>query len=327
MGSTPEKPRRWLAAVSLTLLALATAGAEHLGALRSIRPLLLDVCSPGRLVVLALTPFDAAGTRSPEASGDLRVTAAGSADSARPTAAQELLLRQLLIENARLRRDLQRERQRTEPLLPGAETAELTTRPPLVDLRVIPARVLTRQDDFPDVLRELAIDAGRAQGLNRSELVVQGAGRVLDAGREQRVQAGDRVLDGLTVVGRIERSARWISLVQPVTAEGFRARVQLLRISAGERYRGATGLLEGTGTAECRLTGLGPTDAVAVGDEVLAAGVEGMTGPPLYFGRVVRADFLAGGTWDVLVAPAVHLDDLESVQVLRWEWLKAGAAP
>jgi cell shape-determining protein MreC len=118
---------------------------------------------------------------------------------------------------------LQRERQRSGPLLPGVESSELESRPPLVDLRVIPARVLTRQDEFPEVLRELAIDAGRAQGLNRSELVVQGAGRVIDAGREQRVQAGDRVLDGLTVVGRIERSARWISLVQPVTAEAFRA--------------------------------------------------------------------------------------------------------
>jgi cell shape-determining protein MreC len=241
------------------------------------------------------------------------------------SAARELLLRQLLIENARLRRDLTRERQRSEPLLPGVESSELATRPPLLDLRVIPARVLTRQEEFPDVLRELAIDAGKAQGLNRSELVVQGAGRVIDAGREQRVQAGDRVLDGLTVVGRIERSARWISLVQPVTAEGFRARVQLLRISDGERYPGATGLLEGTGTSECRLTGLGPTDAVAVGDEVLAAGVEGLSGPPLYFGRVVKADFLAGGKWDVVVVPAVRLDDLESVQVLRWEWLKTGA--
>ena len=330
MHSNPERTRKWQVAAVLMVLACAAAGAEHLGALRSVRPLLLDLCSPGRLVVLALAPFDSSGTRSPErletaSQGSAAGAAGGGSQS--PSAARELLLRQLLIENARLRRDLQRERQRTDPWQPEAETEELAVRPAILDLRVIPARVLTRQDSLPDVLRELAIDAGRAQGLNRSELVVQGAGRVIDAGREQRVQAGDRVLDGLTVVGRIERSARWISLVQPVTAEGFRARVQLLRIAEGERHPGATGLLEGTGTAVCRLTGLGPTDAVAAGDEVLAAGIEGLTGPPLYFGRVVRADFLAGGTWDVEVAPAVQLDDLESVQVLRWEWLKQGVAP
>ena len=332
MHSNPERIRKWQVAAALMLLACAAAGAEHLGALRSVRPLLLDACSPGRMVVLALAPFDSSGVRKPglaEAVSQGRAAGAAAAEAGAesPSGARELLLRQLLIENARLRRDLQRERQRTDPWQPEAETEELAARPAILDLRVIPARVLTRQDTFPDVLRELAIDAGRAQGLNRSELVVQGAGRVIDAGREQQVQAGDRVLDGLTVVGRIERSARWISLVQPVTAAGFRARVQLLRIAEGERHAGATGLLEGTGTAVCRLTGLGPTDAVAAGDEVLAAGIEGLTGPPLYFGRVVRADFLAGGTWDVEVAPAVQLDDLESVQVLRWEWLKQGAVP
>lgn len=316
-------------AAALMVLSCAAAGAEHLGALKSLRSPLLDVCSPGRLVLAALAPLDHSGPSdsgvSVEQQQATRSDVVGS--SGNPRAARELLLRQLLIENARLRRDLQRERQRMAALLPESETEELEGRAPFVDLRVVPARVLTRQDALPDVLRELAIDAGRAQGLNRSELVVQGAGRVIDAGREQRVQSGDRVLDGLTVVGRIERSARWISLVQPVTAEGFRARVQLLRVTAGERHTGATGLLEGTGTAVCRLTGLGPTDAVAAGDEVLAAGIEGMNGPPLYFGRVVRADFQAGGTWDVEVAPAVQLDDLETVQVLRWEWLKPGVMP
>lgn len=325
MRAVPDQSRKWLAAAALIGLTIAAAGAEHLGAFRTVRLWLLDLCSPGRLMVLALSPFEPAEAAKTTAA-ETSISNSVAASSGSGSSARELLLRQLLIENARLRRDLQRERQRSGPLLPGVESSELESRPPFVDLRVIPARVLTRQDEFPEVLRELAIDAGRAQGLNRSELVVQGAGRVIDAGREQRVQAGDRVLDGLTVVGRIERSARWISLVQPVTAEAFRARVQLLRISEGERYRGATGLLEGTGTSECRLTGLGPTDAVAVGDEVVAAGVEGLAGPPLYFGRVVKADFLAGGKWDVTVAPAVEMDDLESVQVLRWEWLKAGGA-
>ena len=315
----------WFTAATLSLLALAAAGAEQLGALRSIRSALLDICSPGRFAVLSVAAWTTATSPDPN-TADLTTIS-----TKQPAAtSHELLLRQLLIENARLRRDLDRERQRSQQLLPETESEQVGQRKPLVGLKIIPARVITRQDEFPEVLRELSIAAGRAQGLNRSELVVQGAGRVIDAGREQQLAAGDRVLDGLTVVGRIERSGQWMSLIQPVTAEGFRARVQLYRAAGAERHAGAVALLEGTGNAHCRLSGLGHTAAVAVGDEVFAAGIEGLSGPVLYFGRVVQADFLAAGEWDVRVAPAVQLDELDSVQVLRWEWLKtnaAGAAP
>lgn len=312
----------WLTAAVLSLLALAAGGAEQLGALRSIRPALLDACSPGRVAVLAISRWNSSGLADSNAKAETKVAA-----TLQPAAAsQELLLRQLLIENARLRRDIDRERKRTAQLLPELEPEAPGQRAPLVGLRMIPARVITRQDEFPEVLRELSITAGRSQGLNRSELVVQGAGRVIDAGREQRIEAGDRVLDGLTVVGRIERSGQWMSLVQPVTADGFRARVQLYRVRGSERHAGAVALLEGTGDAHCQLSGLGHTAAVAAGDEVFAAGIEGLAGPVLYFGRVVQADFLAAGEWDVRVAPAVQLDELDAVQVLRWEWLKTAAA-
>lgn len=311
--------RIWLTAAALSALAMAAGGAEQLGALRSIRPMLLDLCSPGRLVVLAISSLRPAANVLPQGGNSGN---AGRTQAAEDASGRELLLRQLLIENARLRRELDRERDRSQQFLPQAESAETAQRPPLLDLRVIPARVLSRQDEFPEVLRELSISAGRVHGLNRSELVVQGAGRVIDAGQEQKIAAGDRVLDGLTVVGRIERAGRWTSLVQPVTAEGFRARVQLFRATGSERHAAAVAMLEGTGTPFCRLTGLEHTDAVATGDEVFAAGVEGLSGPPLYFGRVVRADFLAGGEWEVQVAPAMELDDLDTIQVLRWEWLK-----
>jgi hypothetical protein len=56
-----------------------------------------------------------------------------------------------------------------------------------------------------------------------------------------------------------------------------------------------------------------------VGDDVVAADVEGLQGPQLYFGKVVKADFLAGGQWEIRVAPAVRLDELSEVQILHWE--------
>ena len=119
------------------------------------------------------------------------------------------------------------------------------------------------------------------------------------------------------MVGRIEKAARWVSLVQPVTAIGFKAQVMLLRKTADGLHFGATGMLEGTGEAECVLTGIPHTDAVAVGDDVVSADVNGVRGPQLYFGRVTKAEFLAGGQWDVRVRPAASLEELESVGVLR----------
>jgi cell shape-determining protein MreC len=56
---------------------------------------------------------------------------------------------------------------------------------------------------------------------------------------------------------------------------------------------------------------------LAVGDEVISADVNGVKGPQLYFGRVTRAEFLAGGQWDVRVQPAASLNDLDSVGILR----------
>jgi cell shape-determining protein MreC len=186
-------------------------------------------------------------------------------------------------------------------------------------MTLLPAQVLSCRDGLPADLRELLVAAGRARGLTRSELVVQGPGGIVDVGRAQSVQPGDRVLDGLAVVGRIEKSARWVSLVQPISASGFRANVQLLRRTTDGALFAARGILEGVGEPDCRLTGIAATEAVAVGDEVVATDIEGLRGPHLYFGKVVHANFLAGGQWDIRVTPAVRLDELRDVQILHWE--------
>ena len=76
-------------------------------------------------------------------------------------------------------------------------------------------------------------------------------------------------------------------------------------------------MLQGTGESECILSGIPHTEVVAVGDEVVSADVNGVRGPQLYFGRVTRAEFLAGGQWDVRVQPGASLDDLDTVGILR----------
>ena len=181
---------------------------------------------------------------------------------------------------------------------------------------MIPAAIVSSRG-LSGSLRDLIIDAGRSSGITRSELVIDGTGTLLDVGSDDAVAAGDRVLTGSIVVGRIERAAHWVSLVQPVTALGFSAQVVLLRKTADGVHFGAAGMLEGAGDTDCVLTGISHTDAVAVGDDVVSADVNGVRGPPLYFGRVIKADFLAGGQWDVRVQPAVALETLESVGVLR----------
>ena len=296
----------WVAACSLAVLALSAAATDRFGLLGSLRPVLLDVVSPGRLLVMSRA------VRGQPSAGSPQHTAA--AESVDPAAgAREQMLRRLMIENARLRRELERDRRRF-----GSDDPE-DVRSALLQMSVLPARVLSSRDGLPASLRELLVDAGRSQGLTRSELVVQGAGGLVDAGREQSVQPGDRVLDGLTVVGRIEKSARWVSLVQPISAVGFRAHVLLLRKTDQGAMFGARGILEGSGEPDCRLTGVAATEAVAVGDDVVAADVEGLQGPQLYFGKVVKADFLAGGQWEIRVAPAVRLDELSEVRILHWE--------
>lgn len=300
--------RMWLVACSLAVLSLAAAGADRLGLLSSLRPLLLDTVSPGRLLLNLRS-----GSSENRSAAEQKLAADDFRSAESAGLEQQQMLRRLMIENASLRRELQRDRRRF-----GIEDAE-EVRSALLQMSLLPAQVLSCRDGLPADLRELLVAAGRARGLTRSELVVQGHGGVVGAGRAQSVQPGDRVLDGLAVVGRIEKSARWVSLVQPVSASGFRANVLLLRKTDAGAVFGARGILEGVGEPNCRLTGVAATEAVAVGDDVVAADVEGLQGPQLFFGKVVQADFLAGGQWDIRVAPAVSLEELREVQILHWE--------
>lgn len=295
----------WLAAVAMFMLSLLVTAADRTGMLSVVRSVLHDALSPGRLALLAITPQSDDAGKLVDAAGPVKTNSTNGLN-----VHQLQTLRQLMIENARLRRDLKRSREAT----PVAEFIDPAAS--LTDYAMIPAQVIS-SSGLPGVLRELIISAGKSAGITRSELVVDGSGAVVDVGSDAGVAAGDRVLSGSSVIGRIEKTGRWVSMVQPVTSVDFRAQVQLLRASDDGLHFGAIGMLEGTGTSECRLTGISYTDAVTVGDTVVSADINGVRGPRLFFGTVASAEFLAGGQWDVRIQPGFTLSELDRVAIVR----------
>ena len=297
--------RMWYAAVAMFLLSLLITAADRTGMLSGVRSALHDALSPGRLALMAITPHSVDSGKTVSGAGPVRI------DTSRELNVQQLhKMRQLMIENARLRRDLKQSKDATA-IAEFIEPAESLT-----DYAMIPAQVIS-SSGLPGSLRELIISAGNSAGITRSELVVDGSGAVLDVGSDGGAAAGDRVLSGSSVIGRIEKTGRWVSMVQPVTSADFRAQVQLLRASEDGLHFGAVGMLEGTGSSECRLTGVSYTEAVTVGDTVVSADINGVRGPRLFFGTVTSAEFLAGGQWDVRIQPGFTLSDLDRVGIVR----------
>ena len=295
----------WYAAIAMFVLSLLVTAADRTGMLSGLRSVLHDAFSPGRLVLMAIAPQSGDAGKRREAASPVKTDAVDGLN------AQQLqTLRQLMIENARLRRDLKHSKEATVIADFVDPAAALT------DFAMIPAQVIS-SSGLPGSLRELIISAGKSAGIRRSELVVDGSGAIVDAGSDSGVAAGDRVLSGSSVVGRIEKTGRWVSMVQPVTSVDFRAQVQMLRASEDGLHFGAVGMLEGTGTSECRLTGISYTDAVTVGDTVVSADINGVRGPRLFFGIVTSAEFLAGGQWDVRIQPGFTLSELDCVGIVR----------
>ena len=320
----------WLTAGSMVVLTLVTFAAQRSGALTGVRTNLHDALSPGRLMMLAMSDAGSASTDRRQMSASVTPETASSAeeDLHRQLVGSEVQRRQLMIENARLRNQLRQQTmiQRVDYVL---SPEGFSLQESLCRFTITPANVIGDRG-LSDTLRGLIIDAGRAAGVAQSELLVDGTGLLLDKGTDSDVQAGDRVLAGAVVLGRIEKTGRWVSSVQPVTDSGFSARVQLLRTSAQGQYFGAEGILTGArsaahlgdepgSAAECVIDGIPYTEAVSAGDEVVSADIDGTRGPRLYFGRVTHAEFLDGGQWSIRVRPAAYDMPLESVAIVRLE--------
>lgn len=315
--------RIWLTAGSMTALALVAMTANEIGSLGNLRTGLHDLLSPGRLVLLAISSDHTEKIDSVPAPMDVPLTASESEVLRRGLLESEVQRRQLMIENARLRNQLKQQTivQQVDSLL-SPDGISVTGK--LSQFGITPATVISSRG-LPDPLQDLIIDAGLTAGVTRSELVVDGSGLLLDKGTDDRIAAGDRVLAGAVVVGRIEKAGRWVSLVQSVTDPGFSARVQLMRNSSQGQYFGAEGILTGVPINgdqrkdECVINGVPYTEAVSVGDEVISADIDGTRGPRLYFGRVTHAEFLDGGQWLIQVHPAVADMPLEQVGIVRLE--------
>lgn len=296
----------WLSTATVLLVATVVFVADSQDKLTSVRMSLHNALSPGRLVLMSVA------APSTNAEGD----SSSGGDDTTPEVAElqdsllqnELQRRQLLIENARLNNEVrQMRRQGAIRTVAGRD---------LINFIGLKAKVLSRRG-LPNDLKEALIDAGRDQGLRRSELVVSGDGFVVDKGTDHGLTVGQQVADGAAVVGRIAKLSQWVGLVQPVTNAEFSGAVQIVKMQGQGATFGAQGLLEGTGESLCRVTGIPYTEAVTIGDYVFSASVQGINGPRLFYGEVVHAEFSAGGQWDIRVQPAFESEQMDEVVVVK----------
>lgn len=294
----------WLATSMMLAVMFAAWVANTAGYLTSARMTLHNLMSPGRLALAAFSGSSRVTTARPLPSlSDAEVSELKNA-----LLENELQRRQLLIENARLHNELRSTRRMA--------SVERVTGEDLVDFVAVKANVLSHSG-LPSTLTEAFIDAGRNKGLRRSQLVVSGAGLLLDKGADHGIAAGQKVARGTAVIGRIAQVSQWVGLVQPITNKDFSAAVQIVKLAPQGASFGAKGLLEGSEDDMCRVTAIAYTESVAVGDEVFSADIDGVSAPRLYYGRVVHAEFSAGGQWDIRVEPAFAADELSEVVVVQ----------
>ncbi|NOX55619.1 MAG: hypothetical protein GXP27_14505 [Planctomycetes bacterium] len=217
----------------------------------------------------------------------------------------------------------------------GSPPTETQPSAPLVLADLVEARILG-----PGTSRLLQsgqlIGLGQNDGARDQALLLEPL-PAIDQGTDVRMAPGLPVYAGRCVVGRIVKAGRWVSLIQPVTDKQYRGYAQLARRTSSqielaafhdtprpppeqteELVFGARGLLEGTGTGLCRLTLVSRTEPVQVGDLVFTADRDGAFPYPMFYGTVVRTELPPGQPhWDILVKPAVTLDELHTVSVLR----------
>ena len=308
MHRTSPKNIRLCASVIL-VLTFAAVIADRTGTLTTVRMTLHNLLSPGRLMILAISSVER-GSPESRRGGQSHVGAMSDdvTDLQNALLENELQRRQLVIENARLRNELRKSREQSAV---GAFALV-----PLVNFLAVKANILSHSGLSGNV-RELIVDAGKTSRLKPSDLLVDGSGILLDQGQQQGIDAGQRVVNGMAVVGRITETSQWVALVQPVSHEEFSAAIQLVKNSLQGAAFGAEGLLVGIGNGRCRVSGIPYTESVSVGDDVFSADINGISGPRLYYGKVVRAEFSAGGEWDVHVEPAVDHRKLDQVAVVQ----------
>lgn len=339
MQSEYQTARIFASACLMSLAAVGVGIADLSGSLNSVRTLVYDAMSPGRLILLSVGDRDA---------GDLDASSESSSFNDSPSVAlteesfdseefarlkeqlrvSELQRRELMIANARLVHEFRTTsaHARVADRLTADELTSTAAKDvdALIQQSGVSARVL-RHGGLEGRIRDLLIDAGKAAGVLRSEIVVDKGSLLLEKGQRDDISRGDRVLSGAVVLGRVAESGQWVSSVQLVTDAEFSASAQIMRKTRQGIVYGAQGILRGNGDDTCELTGIASTEPVVVGDEVVTAEVDGVEGLRLYFGKITEASFQPGGQWKIQVQPEMlALMPLTQVQIIqtRLEGLK-----
>jgi len=181
----------------------------------------------------------------------------------------------------------------------------------LVTAHAVAASVLGRQARA-FLAREHILDAGSHVGLQPEALVLD-APPVIDRGEDAQLKAGQLVLLGRRVWGKINHLGPYTSTVQTVTSAGFRDLVEV-----GESS-GVQGIVEGTGERLARVRLVDVTAPVAVGDPVCSATTKGVLPARLLYGYVTRVERPVGAAhWEIWMQPAV-VHQPEQVLVVRTE--------
>ena len=208
-------------------------------------------------------------------------------------------VRRLEAENETLRR--QAARLADEHAGGGDATLSGRTTDPLLALRLVEARLLGRF--ARGVLsRHGLLDAGATDGVAPGSLVVEQAIPMVDQGHDAGIRAGQRVLAGAAVWGKVTQVTANTSYVQPADDPEFRDLVQLATTRGEEAEYTARGILAGIGDGRAELRQVDASAPVAVGDLVLTVEDEGVLDAPLRFGKVTAAHLPEGGShWQIEV--------------------------
>jgi cell shape-determining protein MreC len=230
------------------------------------------------------------------------------ADSAGELRRLQRLVERLNEQNEALRLSLRQ--QSHEPLAAEQPTS-------LLGLRAVEARVLGERGQA--FLRGAAIMSGqRIPDLMTGSLAVDFAPAVIDQGENVSLAAGDMVLAGGRIWGKLIEVGPQTALVRRIDSVGYRGLVQIGHTADGAWKPLARGILEGTGNRLCRIRLVDATAPVAVGDMVFAAEEQGLIDSALIYGRIERAELAPGAAhWQLWMSPAADSELPTKLTILQ----------
>lgn len=183
----------------------------------------------------------------------------------------------------------------------------------LLNARCVKARVLGEMARA-FLGRHCLVDVGSQAGIQPEAPVLLAPPEIVDQGRDAGLKAGQLVLTGCRVWGKVVEVGPATSVVRTVTEPGYRDLVRL-----GDS--GPQGILEGTGQPLARIRLVEVTEPVAVGDPVYSTAGKGFLPEPLLYGEIARVERPVGAAhWEIWLKPAAGSQPVDRVAVLRIEF-------